>query len=42
MLRRVAFGWEARHHRRWTIKELSTRSGVPESTISRLERVGLR
>lgn len=32
---------EARHHRRWTIKELSTRSGVPESTISRLERTGL-
>lgn len=32
---------EARHHRRWTLKDLATRSGVPESTISRLERTGL-
>lgn len=32
---------EARHYRRWTLKDLSERSGVPESTISRLERTGL-
>lgn len=32
---------EARHHRRWTLKDLATRSGIPESTISRLERTGL-
>ena len=36
-------GWlkSARQQRRWTIKDLSLRSGVPESTISRLERTGL-
>lgn len=31
----------ARQNRGWTIKELSSRSGVPASTISRLERTGL-
>ena len=31
----------ARQHRQWTIKDLSERSGVPESTISRFERTGL-
>ena len=32
---------EVRHRCRWTLKDLSARSGVPESTISRLERTGL-
>lgn len=31
----------ARQRHRWTIKDLSSRAGVPESTISRIERTGL-
>lgn len=31
----------ARQRRNWTLKDLSGRSGIPESTISRLERTGL-
>lgn len=31
----------ARQRRKWTLDELSERSGVPASTISRLERTGL-